>query len=396
LKILIVGAGPAGLYLAYLLKRHEPRHDIRIVEQNDADSTFGFGVVFSDRALDFLRHDDEETHRLIASAMQQWTDLAIFHRGQHVVIDGVGFAAIGRLALLKRLRQRVASVGVVPEYRRTVATEAELSGYDVVVGADGVHSVVRRLSEAAFGTRVEFLSNRFVWYGTTRAFETLSQTFVDTPFGPMNAHHYRYGPAMSTFIAECGAATWRRAGFETMDDAQTQAAIESAFADTLQGHPLIANKSIWRRFPKIRNDYWSVSNRVLVGDALHTAHFSIGSGTRLAFEDAIALAHALRDQRGDVPAALRAYEIARRPIVDKLVAAANRSADWYEHFGEHMLLDPWQLAWSYIQRSGRVDVDRLALVSPRFVAQYEARIARFQSHSFHANAPRPDRTTSGK
>jgi 2-polyprenyl-6-methoxyphenol hydroxylase-like FAD-dependent oxidoreductase len=146
---------------------------------------------------------------------------------------------------------------------------------------------VRRLSEAAFGTRVEFLSNRFVWYGTTRAFETLSQTFVDTPFGPMNAHHYRYGPAMSTFIAECDAATWRRAGFETMDDAQTQAAIESAFADTLQGHPLVANKSIWRRFPKIRNDCWSVGNRVLVGDALHTAHFSIGSGTRLAFEDAI-------------------------------------------------------------------------------------------------------------
>jgi len=313
-----------------------------------------------------------------------------------VVIDGVGFAAIGRLALLKLLRQRVASVGVVPEYRRTVATEAELSGYDLVVGADGVHSVVRRLSQAAFGTRVEFVSNRFVWYGTTRAFETLSQTFVDTPFGPMNAHHYRYGPAMSTFIAECDAATWRRAGFETMDDAQTQAAIESAFADTLQGHPLVANKSIWRRFPKVRNDYWSVGNRVLVGDALHTAHFSIGSGTRLAFEDAIALAQAVRDQRGDVPAALQAYEIARRAIVDKLVAAANRSADWYEHFGEHMLLDPWQLAWSYIQRSGRVDVDRLALVSPRFVAQYEARIARFQNHASHANASRPGRITSGK
>jgi 2-polyprenyl-6-methoxyphenol hydroxylase-like FAD-dependent oxidoreductase len=141
----------------------------------------------------------------------------------------------------------------------------------------------------------------------------------------------------------------------------------------LQGHRLIANKSIWRRFPKIQNEHWSVGNRVLVGDALHTAHFSIGSGTRLAFEDAIALAQALGDQRGDVPAALQAFEIARRPIVDTLVAAANRSADWYEHFGEHMLLDPWQLAWSYIQRSGRVDVDRLALVSPRFVAQYEAR-----------------------
>ena len=377
MKILIVGAGPAGLYLAYLLKRHEPKHDIRIVEQNADDSTFGFGVVFSDRALDFLHHDDEETHRLIASAMQRWTDLALVHRGERVVIDGVGFAAIGRLALLKLLRQRAASVGVIPEYQRTVSTEAELSGYELVVGADGVHSVVRRLSEAAFGTRVEFLSNRFVWYGATCAFETLSQTFVDTPFGPMNAHHYRYEPLMSTFIAECDAATWRRTGFETMDDAQTRAAIESAFADTLQGHPLVANKSIWRCFPKVHNDYWSVGNRVLIGDALHTAHFSIGSGTRLAFEDAIALAEALRDQHGDVPAALQAYEMTRRPIVEKLVAAANRSADWYEHFGEHMLLDPWQLAWSYIQRSGRIDPDRLTLVSPRFVAQYEARTARF-------------------
>ena len=157
-----------------------------------------------------------------------------------------------------------------------MATEAELSGYDLVVGADGVQSFVRRLSEAAFGTRVEFLSNRFVWYGATRAFETLSQTFVNTPFGPMNAHHYRYAPAMSTFIVKCDAATWQRAGFETMDEAQTRTAIESTFADALQGHPLVANKSIWRRFPKIRNEHWSVGNRVLVGDALRTAHFSIG------------------------------------------------------------------------------------------------------------------------
>jgi 2-polyprenyl-6-methoxyphenol hydroxylase-like FAD-dependent oxidoreductase len=375
MKILIVGAGPAGLYLAYLVKRHEPRHEIRIVEQNDADSTYGFGVVFSDRALDFLRDEDEETYRLITPAMQQWTDLALFHRGERVVIDGVGFAAIDRLELLKLLRQRLASVGVVPEYRHTVTDEAEMCGYDLVVGADGIHSFVRRLSEAAFGTRVELLSNRFAWYGTTRAFETLSQTFVDTPFGPMNAHHYRYAPAMSTFIVECDAATWHRAAFETMDDAQTRAAIEAAFADALQGRSLVANKSIWRRFPKICNERWSVGNRVLVGDALHTAHFSIGSGTRLAFEDVIALAEALRDNEGDVSAAVQAYEAARRPIVDKLVAAANRSADWYVHFAEHMRLGPWQLAWSYIQRSGRVDIDRLRQVSPRFVAEYEARLS---------------------
>jgi 2-polyprenyl-6-methoxyphenol hydroxylase-like FAD-dependent oxidoreductase len=360
------------------VKRHEPRHEIRIVEQNDVDSTYGFGVVFSDRALDFLRDDDEETYRLITPAMQQWTDLALFHRGERVVIDGVGFAAIGRLELLKLLRQRLASVGVVPEYGHAVADEAEMSGYDLIVGADGAHSCVRRLSEVAFGTRVDLLSNRFAWYGTTRTFETLSQTFVDTPFGPMNAHHYRFAPAMSTFIVECDAAAWQRTAFETMDDAQTRAAIETAFADALQGHPLVANRSIWRRFPKIRNERWSVGNRVLVGDALRTAHFSIGSGTRLAFEDVVVLAEALRDNSGDIPGALQTYEAARRPIVDKLVAAANRSADWYAHFAEHMRLGPWQLAWSYIQRSGRVDVERLRQVSPRFVAEYEARILRGQ------------------
>ena len=375
MKILIVGAGPAGLYLAYLLKRHDARHDVRIVEQNDADSTFGFGVVFSDRALDFLRDDDEPTHALITPAMQQWTDLALNHRGERIVIDGVGFAAIGRLALLKLLQQRLQTVGVAPAYSQAVSEPSDLDGHDLVVAADGANSFVRRQTQAAFGTSIELLNNRFVWYGTTRPFERLSQTFVDTPFGPMNAHHYRYAPAMSTFIAECDAQTWARAGFEQMDEATTRTTIERCFADTLQGHPLVANKSVWRRFPKIRNEHWSAGRRVLVGDALRTAHFSIGSGTRLAFEDVIALARALREHPADVPSALQAYEAARRPIVDKLVDAANRSADWYEHFAEHMRLDPWRLAWSYIQRSGRVDRDRLKQVSPRFVAGYEANAA---------------------
>lgn len=372
MKVLIVGAGPAGLYLAYLLKRHDARHDVRVVEQNDADSTFGFGVVFSDRALDFLRDDDEPTHALITPAMEQWTDLALHHRGERIVIDGVGFAAIGRLALLKLLQQRLRSVGVEPVYGHTVTDAAELDGWGLVVAADGLNSFVRRQSD--FGTRIEWLDNRFAWFGTTRPFDRLSQTFVDTPFGPMNAHHYRYAPSMSTFIVECGADTWARAGFEHLDEAATRSTIERCFADTLQGHPLVANKSVWRRFPKVHNARWSVGRHVLVGDALRTAHFSIGSGTRLAFEDVIALARALREHPADVPAALQAYEAARRPIVDKLVDAADRSADWYEHFAEHMRLDPWRLAWSYIQRSGRVDRERLKAVSPRFVAGHEAQV----------------------
>jgi len=179
-------------------------------------------------------------------------------------------------------------------------------------------------------------------------------------------------PGMSTFIIECDPATWQRAGFEHMDEDATRKRLEQAFDETLGGRPLIANKSIWRQFPKVRNAHWSAGHCVLVGDALRTAHFSIGSGTRLAFEDVIALAKAMREDSADVPAALQAYEAARRPVVDKLVDAANRSADWYEHFVEHMQLEPWALAWSYIQRSGRVDSDKLRQVSPRFVAGYEA------------------------
>ena len=372
MNILIAGAGPAGLYLAYLLKRQDARHCIRIVEQNPPDSTFGFGVVFSDRALDFLRDDDEQTHALIVPAMQRWRSLNLVHRGQRITIDGVGFAAIGRLQLLQLLQQRLASVGVQPQYCQTLGDAAALAGYDLVVAADGANSFVRRLHEAAFGTQIEPLANRFVWYGTTQRFDTLTQTFIRSEHGCMNAHHYPYAPGMSTFIIECDPASWQRAGFEHMDENQTRQRLEQAFAETLGGKPLIANKSIWRQFPKIRNAHWSAGRCVLVGDALRTAHFSIGSGTRLAFEDVIALAKALREHATDVPAALQAYEAARRPVVDKLVGAANRSADWYEHFALHMQLEPWAMAWSYIQRSGRIDVDKLRQVSPRFVAGYEA------------------------
>jgi 2-polyprenyl-6-methoxyphenol hydroxylase-like FAD-dependent oxidoreductase len=280
MNILIVGAGPAGLYLAYLLQRQDARHRIRIVEQNPPDSTFGFGVVFSDRALDFLRDDDEETHALIVPAMRRWTDLSLVHRGQRITIDGVGFAAIGRLQLLRLLQQRLQSVGVTPEFRCMLAEEGALASYDLVVAADGANSFVRRTQEAAFGTQIEPLANRFVWYGTAQPFDTLTQTFIRSEHGCMNAHHYPYAPGMSTFIVECDPATWQRSGFAQLDEDATRTRLEQAFADTLGGKPLITNKSIWRQFPKVRNAHWSVANRVLVGDALRTAHFSIGSGFR--------------------------------------------------------------------------------------------------------------------
>ncbi len=371
MRIAILGGGPAGLYLAYLIKRRRPDTDVTVIEQNPADATFGFGVVFSDRALEFLREDDQETYAAIVPHMESWNDIAVVHRGERVVIDGVGFAAIGRLKLLELLQARARSVGVEPVYRRLVKRLDELESADLIVGADGVNSMVRRSYEKEFGASVRLLTNRFAWFGTTKRFETLTQTFVKTELGSFNAHHYRYAPDLSTFIVEADQATYLRAGFERMDEGETRALCERVFAQTLDGHALISNNSIWRQFPIVHNERWSVRTATLVGDALHTAHFSIGSGTRLAMEDAIALDKALAAYPADIKTALAVYEAARRPILEKLVSGANGSATWYEHFAEHMQLAPLDFAMSYATRSGRVDVQRLRTLSPLFVKRFE-------------------------
>jgi 2-polyprenyl-6-methoxyphenol hydroxylase-like FAD-dependent oxidoreductase len=346
-----------------LAKRRALHWQVQVLEQNPPDATFGFGVVFSERALEFLRADDPGTYDLITPRMQTWSDLTVAHRGTPVRIDGIGFAAIGRLELLRLLQQQAASVGIAPEYGHSLTGPAELDGYDLVVAADGANSFLRRSRD--FGTRIGQCSNKFAWFGTRKPFATLTQTFVQNEHGAFNAHHYRHAADMSTFVAECDAGTWQRAGFERMDEAATLHYLEILFEETLAGERLVSNKSIWRNFPNVRNDRWHVGNAVLIGDAQRTAHFSIGSGTRLAMEDAIALSKSLLENR-DVAGALAAFETARRPIVGKLVAAADASGAWYDRFPEHMKLSPRDFAWSYIQRSGRVDPERLAKISPRF------------------------------
>lgn len=372
MRIAVVGGGPGGLYFAHLWKRRHPQSHVELFEQNAPDATFGFGVVLSEQALDFLRDDDPETDSAIAPQMESWTNITLNLRGECVEIDGVGFSSIGRLALLRVLQRCAEASGVICRYETPVATLEQLARFDLIVGADGLNSIVRRGFETDFGTSLSYATNKFAWYGTTKRFETLSQTFVETEGGTFNAHHYRYAPDMSTFLVECDHATWLRHGFAEKSVEESQAICERVFADTLGGHPLISNKSVWRNFPWLWNERWSFRNMVLIGDALHTAHFSIGSGTRLAIEDAIALAKALETSPDNLEAALQAYETARKPIVQKLVAASRRSADWYENFPGHMKLDLMNFGFSYITRSGRIDVARLKAMSPGFMARYES------------------------
>jgi len=370
-RIAVIGGGPGGLYFAYLWKKRHPDAHIDLFEQNAAGATWGFGVVFSEQALEFLRTDDPDTVDAIAPRMESWKNITLNLRGESVEIDGVGFSSIGRLELLAILQQRASSVGVTLRYDTSIQSIDELAGYDLIVAADGLNSLVRRRFESEFGASVSHSSNKFAWYGTTKRFETLSQTFAETDLGSFNAHHYRYASAMSTFLIECDAKTWQRYGFADKTIEQSQAICEQVFASTLDGHRLVSNKSVWRNFPWIWNERWSLENTVLIGDALHSAHFSIGSGTRLAIEDAIALTKALQAER-DIPAALARYQAERQPIVKKLVTAARTSADWYEKFPEHMKLDLMDFAYSYITRSGRIDDARLRAMSPAFMARYEA------------------------
>ncbi len=364
----IVGAGPAGLYSGILLKTAWPDAHVRVTEQNPADATFGFGVVFSDQALDFLATDDPATHALITPRMERWRDMTLDVLGERVTLDGIGFAAIGRLELLQILQQRAADVGAELRFDTAIESIDDLEA-DLVVGADGLNSLVRRSDEAAFAPTLDYFTNRFAWFGTPRVFPTLTQTFIDGPGGPLNAHHYRYAPSRSTFIVECDARSFDAYGFADMDEQESARVCGELFFAVLDEAPLLTNRSHWRRFPRLWCERWVAGNRVLLGDAAHTAHFSIGSGTRLALEDAIALVRALREE-SDLDAALAAYEAARQPIAKKLVDGANTSARWYDDFAARLELPPLEFAYSYLTRSGRIDAARLRQIAPGFARAY--------------------------
>ncbi|WP_163268588.1 FAD-dependent monooxygenase [Chelativorans alearense] len=369
-RVEIIGGGPAGLYTAILLRRLLPSIEVRVTEQNPQGATFGFGVVFSDQALEFLKKDDPETHALVTPQMERWTNMTLNLPGDRIVIDGVGFTSIGRLALIEILRERAESLGASIEMERRVESLDEVDA-DLVVGADGLNSLVRQSLESEFCPSIEYLNNHFAWFGADRPFDTLTQTFVRTDKGALNAHHYRYNPGMSTFLVECDDATFQRYGFASMDERESVAVSQEVFADVLEGASLITNRSNWRQFPKLWCEKWTSGRYALMGDAVHTAHYSIGSGTRLAMEDAIALSRALA-AHDDLEAAFAAYQSERAPIARKIFNAANTSAHWYENYAERMSLPPLEFAYEYINRSGRMDLERLRRTAPNFMKRYES------------------------
>jgi len=371
-RIAVIGGGPGGLYFSFLWKKRHPDAQVDLFEQNPGGATWGFGVVFSEQALEFLAADDPDTVEAITPKMEGWKNITLNLRDESVEIDGVGFSSIGRLDLLRILQARAASAGVMLRYDTQITSLDQLTGYDLIVAADGLNSLVRRSFEGDFGTSLFYSANKFAWYGTAKRFETLSQTFVETDLGTFNAHHYRYSRDMSTFLVECDLPTWQAYGFADKTVEESKAICEQVFAATLEGHPLVSNKSVWRNFPWIWNERWSFKNMVLIGDALHSAHFSIGSGTRLAIEDAVALTKAL-DAEPDVATAFARYQYERQPIVKKFVTAARASAEWYAKFPEHMKLELMDFAYSYITRSGRIDEARLRAMSPAFMARYGKR-----------------------
>jgi anthraniloyl-CoA monooxygenase len=374
-RIVTIGAGPAGLYFAILTKKADPSREVHVLERNRPDDTFGFGVVFSDATLDNFREADPETHAAITRALAHWDDIDIHYQGQVLTSTGHGFAGLSRQRLLDVLQARAAELGVVMRFSTEVQSPSAWAGADLVLAADGVNSWVRARYARHFRPQIDWRRNRFVWLGTTCPFRAFTFIFRDDEHGLWRVHAYRYDRDHSTFILECTEDTWRRAGLDEASEDDTVAFAQALFARELDGHRLLKNRSLWRSFPIVRNGVWHHDNLVLVGDAAHTAHFSIGSGTKLAMEDAIVLARTLGEHR-DVGLALAAYEAERRPQVETLQRAAQTSLEWFEQTERyHGRLEPVQFAFSLLTRSLRVTHDTLKARDSKLVATVDGWLA---------------------
>jgi anthraniloyl-CoA monooxygenase len=375
MKVACVGGGPAGLFAGILLKNADPSSDVVVYERNRVEDPFGFGVVFSDATGDAIGAADPVTFREMSDHFARWDDIDIYYRGEIIRSTGHGFSGLSRRALLDILSRRAAAVGVRIVPGHEVHSVADVGDVDLVIACDGAASTIRTAFAAQFKPTIDIRPNRFVWMGTTKPFPAFTFYFKYRGGGLWRVHAYQYEGGQSTFIVETTDAAWRAAGLENADEAETLRFCEDLFAEELDGHRLQGNRSIWRQFPVVRNESWHCDNIVLLGDAAHTAHFSIGSGTKLAMEDAIALTDALTSHKNDVRAALSAYEAARRPVVDSLQRAAQVSLQWFEETERYMDDDPLQFAFNLLTRSMRVTHANLKLRDPAFVQKVDEWVA---------------------
>jgi anthraniloyl-CoA monooxygenase len=382
-RIAVIGGGPGGLYFAALAKQLGPAHEITVWERNAADDTFGFGVVFSDETLGGIEHADPAVYARMAREFARWDDIDVHYRGEVQTSGGHGFAAMSRKRLLQILQERCQGLGVTLHFRCAAPdVEALARSSDLVVAADGVNSATRARYAATFRPSIDVRACQYMWLGTDRVFDAFKFYVLETPYGVMQVHGYPYDATASTFIVEMHESVWRDAGFDAYadqalapgdSDEKSIARLRELFAEVLDGHELLANNSRWTRFRTIRCQTWRHGNVVLLGDAAHTAHFSIGSGTKLAMEDALALAACLHEHRRDgLDAALHAYEAERRPVVASTQRAAQASLEWFENLGQYTDQEPPQFAFNIMTRSRRVTYENLRVRDPEFVARVDA------------------------
>lgn len=376
MKIAVIGAGPAGLYFSLLAKKHDPRHEITVYEQNPQGATYGWGVVFSDIGLAFLREADPDFFDKFVAHHERCDYMEIVHRGTRVQVQGNHFSRTSRIDMLAVLERACLEAGVQIRHQQRVDDVAQLAaGVDMLVAADGSNSAVRKQYADHFRPAFERRRNKFAWYGTRQRFHPVSLIFREAEHGIFIAHSYQYSKDLSTFLVEVDPDSWRRAGLDTASEEESRRYCARVFGDELGANGLLGNRSLWFEANIVRNERWSHENIVLLGDALRTVHFSLGSGTRMAMQDAIALHQGLLRHPGDVPGAFAQFEALRRPASSSFQAAAGRSLDWYENVAAKMHLDPVAFAYDYMRRTGQVSHDDLRQRDPAFAAAYETRHA---------------------